>query len=54
MISYQIHMKFGLILKLKRFSHLSGQSFELGPSIRLRYLSMMLSLRADIWRERAT
>ena len=44
----------GVVLKLERFSHLSGLSFGLGPLIRLKALSFMLSLRANTYWERAT
>ena len=37
----------GVVLKLERFSHLSGQSFRLGSLIRLEALSLVLLLRAD-------
>ena len=36
----------GVVLKLKRFFHLSGRSFWLGSSIGLKALSFVLSLRA--------
>ena len=36
-----------MILKLERFSHLSGRFFGLGSSIGLEALSLVLSLRDD-------
>ena len=35
----------GVVLKLERFSHLSGQSFGLGSLIGLEALSLVLLLR---------
>ena len=43
---------YGVVLKLKRFSHLSGRSFGLSFSIELGYLSFMLSLRTGEQQER--
>ena len=37
----------GVVLKLERFFHLSGQSFELGYSIGLKALLLVFLLRAD-------
>ena len=49
--SYSSTRNCGLILKLERFSHLSGWSFGLGSLIRLGYLSLVLSLKVDAKRE---
>ena len=43
-----------MILKLERFSHLSGLSFGLGSLIGPEALSLVLSLRDDKKWERAT
>ena len=37
-----------VVLRLERLSYLSHESFELGFSIELGYLSLVLSLRADV------
>ena len=44
----------GVVLKLKRFSHLSGRSFGLGSLSMLEALSLVLSLRDGTWREKTT
>ena len=44
----------GMVLRFERFSHLSGQSFWLGFSIGLGYLSLMFLLRGSAYREMAT
>ena len=38
----------GVILKLKRFFHLSGWSFGLNSYIGLEYISLVLSLKIDL------
>ena len=38
----------GVILKLERFSHLSGQSFGLGSLIGLEAISLVFSLGAGM------
>ena len=43
-----------MVLKIKRFSHLSDRSFGLGYSIKLETLSLVLSLRAGTLQERNT
>ena len=39
--------KYEMVLKLERFSHLSGRSFGLGFSIGLEVLSLILSFRVS-------
>ena len=39
---------YGVVLKLERFSHISGRSFWLGFLIGFEWLSLVLLLRVDI------
>ena len=39
--------KCGVVLKIKRFSHLASESFGLGSPIGLEVLSSVFSLRVD-------
>ena len=41
-----------MVLKFEKFSYLSGRYFWLGSPVRLKALSLVLSLRVDTYQER--